>query len=268
MQKIARILAIGGSDCSGGAGIQADLKTATLLSAYCATAVTAVTVQNSKGVLQTNAVSSEVLREQIMAILEDYTPDAIKIGLLPNLSSILSMIRLLDEYDYLHNIVVDPILSSTKGHFETTDSPIDYLEGMRLLCLRADVVTPNLPELAQLLGINYVGDTPVAEKVLELVKEDDAVLLKGGHGKDDIVIDRIIYHDKEGSIIDYPIKHFRIDSRNTHGTGCVLATALACGLAYGHPLAQAASLASQFVAEKLEHSSRIDFCDGYGPVLI
>jgi len=241
--KPARILIIAGSDSSGGAGIQADIKTATALGCYAMTALTAVTVQDTRAVHKIHPIPADIVREQIFACLDDIGADAIKTGMLGSAEVVEVVADTLAKYAKGIPLVVDPVMASTSGTEFLDDRAIDALR-TKLLPL-ATLVTPNDPEVRRLsLPIPGVG-----------------VLLKGGHRNDARgVVDSLIGPD--GSHFDFVAP--RIDTTNSHGTGCTLATAIACGLGQGMSLRDAIARAHAYVHEAIR--SAPGFGKGHGPL--
>jgi hydroxymethylpyrimidine/phosphomethylpyrimidine kinase len=236
---MARLLVIAGSDSSAGAGLQADLKTAQAFQVYAQTAVTAVTVQDTNTVHAVHAVTPVLVRAQIEAALNDIGADAIKIGMLANGAIAGEVARALDGAGI--PVVIDPVLVSSSGAQLLDDAGIEVL--LARLFPRAALVTPNLPEAERLSGTQDVSEG--ANRLLKTGAK--AVLIKGGHGEGDRVRDLLFESGGRKTMFEAP----RQKSRHTHGTGCVLATAIACGLAQGKVLPEAVRLAHQFVQEAI-----------------
>jgi hydroxymethylpyrimidine/phosphomethylpyrimidine kinase len=252
----ARILIIAGSDSSGGAGIQADIKTATALGCYAMTAITAVTAQNTTGVRSIHAIPAAIVREQIDACLGDIGADAIKIGMLGTAEIVTVVAHALRAYASAIPIVLDPVMVAKGGASLIGDSAVEALK-QTLLPLAA-VVTPNLPEAAVLSGLpesEPVADTAVRIRHLGV----RAVLMKGGHAEGTTVTDTLFDGDAQHSFTSP-----RIDSRHTHGTGCTLSTAVACGLGQGMTLADAVQRAHTYVHEAIRAAP--GFGAGHGPL--
>ena len=253
-----RILVIAGSDSSAGAGIQADLKTAQAFGIYAQTVITAVTAQDTRGVQAVQVMPPELVRAQIDAALRDIGADAIKIGMLGN-AAIAAAIA-----DALENsrlpLVLDPVLVSTSGSVLLDAAGTDILKS-RLLP-RAMLVTPNLPETQVLVGISPRSDDDyrsAAECFASLGCPH--VLFKDGHGEGKTVRD--VLADGDSGVLT-PFVAPRQDSRHTHGTGCTLATAIACGLAERLPLAEAVTRAQSFVQEAIRTAPGLGA--GHGPL--
>ena len=251
-----RILAIAGSDSSGGAGIQADIKTITMLGGYAMTAITAVTAQNTLGVTAIEALSPEMVGAQIDACLSDIGADAVKIGMLgsPEIAHVVA-----DRLEALDvPIVFDPVMVATSGAVLADEATIAAFS--RLMKF-ATLTTPNLPELEVLAAAACRTDQDVIEAGLALVRSQGcAVLAKGGHTLGDRVVDRLF--EAQGGFASYDDP--RLDTRHTHGTGCTLSSAIATLLGKGWPLRDAVEEARQFVRRALITAP--GFGAGHGPM--
>lgn len=251
-----RLLIIAGSDSGGGAGVQADVKAASAFGVYAATAITAVTVQDTWKVHAVHAVPPDVIADQVRMVLDDIGADAVKIGMLGGAEAGEAVLDALAGFG--GPIVLDPVLVATSGD-ALGDDAVARLIAERFVP-RAAVVTPNLEELARLTG--QAGDAPddveAAARTL-LASGAGAVLAKGGHGTDETVTDLLV--TGEGTV---RIQHPRRDTRHTHGTGCTLASALAAGLAAGVPLDAAAREAADYVAAAIQHAPGLG--GGHGPL--
>ena len=256
-------LTIAGSDCSGGAGIQADIKTMTMNGVYAMSVITALTAQNTTGVTGIMEVSPEFLRKQLDAVFTDIFPNAVKIGMVSSPALIEVIAESLTFYK-AKNIVVDPVMVATSGAKLITDDAIDVL--VKKLMPLATVVTPNIPEGEILSGMKITSRDDM-EKAAKLISEKIStasgqavsVLLKGGHSICDA--DDVLYSD--GQISCYKGK--RIDNPNTHGTGCTLSSAIASMLAIGVPLFDAVYEAKTYITEALE--AGLDLGSGSGPLM-
>lgn len=250
-----RILIVAGSDSSGGAGIQADIKTVTMLGGYAMTAVTALTAQNTQGVRDVAPSSPDFVRAQIAACVEDIGVDAVKIGMLGG-AAIASAVA--EEMDKLAvPIVFDPVMVATSGAALADEGTIAAFA--RLMEL-ATVTTPNLPELAALTGMSPGNSVAVAEAAQVLRdRHGCAVLAKGGHGTGDRLQDILVTEDKAASFDDE-----RIDTRHTHGTGCTLSSAIATLLGHGQSLEHAVRLGRQFTRKAILAAP--GFGKGNGPL--
>ena len=249
-------LTIAGSDSSGGAGIQADIKTMTLNGVYAMSAVTALTAQNTMGVTGIFEVTPEFLAQQIDAVFVDIPPDAVKIGMVSSSELIKVIAEKLKEYN-AQNIVVDPVMVSTAGARLMKEEALEALE-TELIPLAA-VITPNIPEGSILAGVKIQN----AEDMIAAAKQIGdkfgcGVLLKGGHSISDA--DDLLY--EKGSCRWFRGK--RIDNPNTHGTGCTLSSAIAANLAKGYDLERAVERAKEYISGALE--AMLDLGKGSGPM--
>lgn len=240
--KPARILTIAGSDCSGGAGIQADLKTIAMLGSYGMSAITAITAQNTLGVFAVEALSPAMAGAQIDACISDIGVDAVKIGMLGSAAIAHEVADRLEELDV--PVVFDPVMVATSGGILADGETVAAFG--RLMAL-STLTTPNLPELAA-LG----GEAAVREKT-------KALLIKGGHGEGAVIEDRLITAQGEHIFTSQ-----RIETRHTHGTGCTLASAIACHLGQGFSLPDAIKQAGDFVHAALLAAP--GFGAGHGPL--
>ena len=247
---IPRILIIAGSDSGGGAGIQADIKTVTMLGGHAMTAVTAITAQNTCGVTAVHPIPAEVVLAQIDAVVSDLGVDAVKIGMIGSAFTANLVADRLQDLDV--PVVFDPVMVATNGSVLADDATIAAFG--RLMEL-ATVATPNLPELHRLTG----KDDPV-ESALSLVgKHGCAVLIKGGHEEGDALADALIEEDNMTSW-----QGQRINTTSTHGTGCTLASAIAVGLAGGRALSEAVARGREFVRMALLEAPGLG--QGAGPM--
>ena len=254
---IPRILIIAGSDSSGGAGIQADIKTVTMLGGYAATAITAVTVQNTLGVSAIHPIPQDVIAGQIKAVLDDIGADAIKIGMLGDTATIDTIA------DCLANvrvpIILDPVMVA-KGGAALLQEDATWALVHRLLPL-ATVLTPNIPELEILAEIEITDEADMLLAAQELLARGPrAILAKGGHLDGANVVDWLVSHNQQMRF-EAP----RIATRHTHGTGCTLASALATLVGRGVPLAQAVEQARAYVRAAIKAAP--GFGAGHGPLL-
>ena len=251
MSRPARILIIAGSDSSGGAGIQADIKTVSLLGGYAMSAITAITAQNTTGVDAVENLSENMIRKQIRSCLTDIAADAIKIGMLPTGELIEAVASELAEVDA--PIILDPVMVATSGDRLQDDAAKDTM--IRQLFPLATLITPNLPEAAMLSG------KPDPQTMLPILHDlgAKAVLLKGGHGETDKLQD--IISDANGQEI---LTSARIDTTDTHGTGCTLASAIATYIGQGHAMRDAVKHARDYVRKAIETAP--GFGRGHGPI--
>ncbi len=256
--KPARLLIIAGSDSSGGAGIQADIKTADAFGVYAMTSITAITVQNTKGVTGVHAVPPKIVRDQIMACLTDIGADAIKTGMLVNAAIVKVIAETLAKYARGIPLVVDPVMVSTSGVTLLDNAAEDILK-KRLLPL-ATLVTPNIPEAKRLTGIRGSRRGDIRSAAARLREMGARVaLIKGGHSTHATIDDVLVWEGGE-DIFAFP----RIKTRHTHGTGCTLATAIACGLAQGLSLPLAVGRAREYVQAAIETAPGLG--KGHGPI--
>ncbi|HKA73257.1 MAG TPA: bifunctional hydroxymethylpyrimidine kinase/phosphomethylpyrimidine kinase [Xanthobacteraceae bacterium] len=250
---------IAGSDSSGGAGIQADLKTFSALGVYGASVITALTAQNTRGVSAIHDVPPDFIAAQIDAVFSDLKVDAVKIGMLSQPAVIEAVTAGLERHR-AREVVLDPVMVAASGDRLLAPDAIDVLR--RVLIPRARVITPNLPEAAALLG------DPVAADETEMRRQGErllalgcgAVLMKGGHGEGPQSVDLLV---EAGSVARFAAD--RIATRNTHGTGCTLSSAIAAGLARGRDLAAAVGEAKAYVTASIAAADRLQVGSGHGP---
>jgi hydroxymethylpyrimidine/phosphomethylpyrimidine kinase len=251
---------IAGSDSSGGAGIQADLKTFAALGVYGASVIAALTAQNTRGVAAIHDVPADFVTAQIDAVFSDLAVAAVKIGMLARAPVIAAVAAGLDRWAG-ENVVLDPVMVATSGDRLLAPDAIDALK--RELIPRARIVTPNLPEAAALLDTTIAADDDemVAQAKRILALGAKAVLIKGGHGTGPDSVDFLV----DGpSVTRLAFK--RIATRNTHGTGCTLSAAIAAGLAKGEDLAAAVRAAKAFVTDAIAAADRLAVGQGHGPL--
>ncbi len=256
-----RILAIAGSDSSGGAGVQADIKTITMLGGYAMTAITTVTAQNSVGVQAIAPMAGDVVGQQIASCLTDIGVDAIKIGMLHDAGIIAHTADALSELEV--PVVLDPVMISTSGTALITK---DAISAMReKLFPLATLITPNLAELGHLLKRNLTTSDQMAKAAEELSEQSGAaVLAKGGHTEHERIIDVLMQRDESKVWRAAQFDHARIDTPHTHGTGCTLSSAIATLLGHGQPLEHAVRLGRNFVLRAIEEAP--GFGAGNGPL--
>lgn len=262
MKKYNRVLSIAGSDSGGGAGIQADIKAISANACFATTAVTAITAQNTLGVMDIHPVPVSSLRAQIKAVLEDIGTDSVKIGMLHNSETIHTVCETLEEAR-ISNIVLDPVMVATSGNKLLQDEAIETLK-TRLIPM-ARVITPNIPEAELLLGrdIKEQSKLPVFAEELSKRYNGVSVLLKAGHLQDDDLID-VFFNAEKNEVIE--LKSKRIYSKNTHGTGCTLSSALAAFLASDFDLSEAARSAKDYINHSILEGSEYETGGGHGPV--
>jgi len=252
-----RILAIAGSDSSGGAGIQADIKTITMLGGYAMTAVTAITAQNTCGVQGIAPIAPTMVAQQIASCTSDIGVDAVKIGMLHDSEVIAAVAAALEGLAV--PVVLDPVMIATSG--AALIDP-DAVAAMReLLFPEATLLTPNLPELAALAGRSFHGVAAMTAAAEELAEASGAaVLAKGGHGEGERVTD-VLFVPGQAPLA---FEHARLDTVHTHGTGCTLSSAIATLLGRGEPLAEAVRRARHFVFEAIRAAP--GYGTGHGPL--
>ena len=255
---------IAGSDSSGGAGIEADLKTFSALGVYGAAVVTALTAQNTKGVFGIHDVPADFIAAQIDAVFSDLEIGAVKIGMLGNAGAIDTVAAALDRYRPRH-VVLDPVMVATSG---ARLLDVDAMGHLRELVSRTHVVTPNLPEAAALLDVPQARDEKEMRAQAEILLKlgVGAVLIKGGHLDDDRAaggesVDLLV---QAGSCVRLVAP--RVATKNTHGTGCTLASAIAAGLAKGLAPEAAAREAKAYVSAAIAAADRLGVGSGRGPV--
>ena len=257
MYPQSRVLIIAGSDSGGGAGIQADIKTVTSLGSYAMTAVTAVTAQNTMGVKEITLIPKKNVQKQITMILDDIGADAVKIGMLHNVSIIKCVHHILKKYN-LKNIVIDPVMVAKGGTKLINNNSITFLK--KLLLPLAKLITPNIPEAEVLIGCSISNKEDMieaAKKILNMGPKN--VLLKGGHLKSKMIFDILI--TQQG------IKVFskkKIKTKNTHGTGCTLSSALATCLSQKKNIYKSCKISLNYVNRAITYAP--GYGKGFGPL--
>lgn len=252
-------LTIAGSDSGGGAGIQADLKTFSALGVYGTSVITAMTAQNTKGVFAIHEVPAEFIAAQMDAVFSDFEVTAVKVGMLGNAAAIGIVAGELRRRR-ARNVVLDTVMASSSG--EKLLRP-DAIGSLRELIAQASIVTPNLPEAAALLGgsVARSEDEMRAQAQKLLALGAGAVLIKGGHAEGPESADLLVERDACTRLTA-----LRVETRNTHGTGCTLASAIAAGLAKGLPLADAVRTAKAYIGAAIAAADRLQVGSGAGPV--
>ena len=259
--KYNTVLTIAGSDSGGGAGIQADIKAISAMGCFASSAITAITAQNTLGVDAVHPVPLDILAAQIDAVLSDIGTDAIKIGMLHSVEVVSLVADKIEQYG-ITNVVLDPVMVSTSGHKLIEDNAIEIMKN-RLIPL-ARVITPNLPEAEILSGCTITAQQEFPQ-IATLLSHNNStsVLLKAGHLNGDTLTD-YFYNAEDGSMTLLPSK--RVDTRNTHGTGCTLSSALAAALARGESLTEAAISAKRYIEQAIITGAKYDIGHGHGPV--
>ena len=261
MKQPAIVLTIAGSDSSGGAGIQADIKAISALGSYAASVITSVTAQNTLGVQGIHPIPTDMVRQQIEAVMDDLHPEAIKIGMVCDKNIARTIAECIEKY-HPKWVVYDPVMVSTSGHKLMTDDTIETIR--QELIPRATLITPNLHEARILTGheLNTIGDM---EKHAEILSKTFrcSVLIKGGHLESDETYD-ILYDIDEGKCFHYTAP--KIESHNLHGTGCTLSSAIATKLSQGHSLKESIALAKDYVTKAIDASKHMEIGHGHGPL--
>lgn len=256
------VLSIAGSDSGGGAGIQADIKTVSALGCYAHTAITAVTVQNTMGVGYVFPVPAHIVQRQIEAVLDDIGADAVKTGMLQCAGTVRIVASVLKRYA-ISNFVLDPVMVSTSGHRLLEEDAISLM--CDELIPLARVITPNIPEAEILLdGVKLKQQEELPEAAIRLARKYGvSVLLKAGHLSGNVLTDYLYDICSEELL---PLPSLRIETPNTHGTGCTLSAALAAALAQGKPLAEAAKAAKEYTHGAIRSGANLRIGHGHGPV--
>ena len=267
MKTYPRVLTIAGSDSGGGAGIQADIKSISATGSYAASAITAITVQNTVGVSGVHPVPVETIVGQIDAVLDDIGADAVKIGMLSSVEVVLAVRDALLKHG-IDNIVLDPVMVATSGDRLIEESAVQVLS--EELAPIARVLTPNIPEAEILSGMKITSQDDLPEVALRLSEAVSArgsrkvsVLMKAGHLKEEKLVD-YFYNAEDGHLLE--LESRRVHSVNTHGTGCTLSSAFASYLAQGLSLDDAAREAKNYIARAIESGADYSIGHGHGPV--
>lgn len=259
MNKIAQALTMAGSDSGGGAGIQADLKTFQMQGVFGMSVITAVTAQNTLGVTDIHYIPLTVIQNQLSAIFDDFSPTAMKIGMLGTAEIVQCVAEDL-RARHIQNLVVDPVMIAKGGTKLLQDSAIKAMR--ELLLPLADVVTPNLPEVETLVGFKVTSEAEI-QKSAQILQKMGAktVIIKGGHSENSnshLCQDWVFTPDG-----DFTLECPRFDTNQTHGTGCTFSACLTAELAKGNPLEQACHTAKAFITEGISHPLNIGH--GQGP---
>lgn len=260
MKHYKRALTIAGSDPSGGAGIQADLKTFSACGCYGMSVVTAVVDENTVSVRGVHPIPPEFVAGQICSVLDDLGADAVKIGMLHSSELILAVRDTLARYP-IRNIVLDPVMVATSGDKLLQDEAVEALQ--QELLPRVRVITPNIPEAEILLGRRIERQEELPDLARELSKGRVSVLLKAGHLADRELVDVFYNAEEDRTLL---LRSERIATRNTHGTGCTLSSAVAAFLARGFELDDAVSRAKNYIDEAIRRGADYEIGHGYGPV--
>lgn len=256
-----RVLSIAGSDPSGGAGIQADLKAFSACGCYGTTAIVAVVDENTVGVTGVHPIPVEFVKGQITSVLDDIGADAIKIGMLHSSELIRGIKETLDKYQ-IKNIVLDPVMVATSGDPLLQEEAIQTLKEVLIPHVR--ILTPNIPEAEILLERKIEHQEELPALATELGKKYGvSVLLKAGHLTDDVLID-IFYNVESDEIVE--LKSDRVYTPNTHGTGCTFSSAVAAYLAHDLPMNEAVKKAKEYMVNAIEKGAHYEIGKGHGPV--
>ncbi|RUM44412.1 MAG: bifunctional hydroxymethylpyrimidine kinase/phosphomethylpyrimidine kinase [Desulfocapsa sp.] len=260
-KKYCRVLSIAGSDSSAGAGIQADLKTFGANGCYGMTVITALTAQNTREIMAIHPVPLDFVQQQMEAVLSDIGTDAVKIGMLYSAELIERIAQQLRRFN-LKNIVLDPVMRATSGDSLLQDAAITALK--KYLIPLADLITPNFPEAGGLLGRGIHADQNLEQVAAEIAALGCAnVLIKGGHVRDQNSDDLLYLGDEERSVVFHGV---RVDTDNTHGTGCTLSAAIAAYMARGKSIEAAVGLAKKYISGAIVAGADYRLGHGHGPV--
>lgn len=255
------LLSIAGSDCSGGAGIQADIKTISALGGYAATVITAVTAQNTLGVQAVHPLPADIVRAQILSVMDDLQPAAVKIGMVHNAAIVQVIAQCLQKYRPGF-IVYDPVMISTSGRrLMTEETMLTIKEELFPLCT---LITPNLSEASMLTGqsISTPAEMELAARLLSR-RYHTAILIKGGHLQGNEMCDVLCTYPSTTCQLYTSSK---IESSNLHGTGCTLSSAIATFLAYDHSLDEAVRRAKDYISTAIRNGSALNIGHGNGPL--
>lgn len=263
------VISIAGSDSVGGAGIQADIKAISATGSYAATAITAVTVQNTLGVEAVHPVPPEIVEAQINSVLSDIGADAVKIGMLHSAELIRGVKRSLKKFD-ITNIVLDPVMVSTSGHRLLQEDAVQVL--INELIPMARIITPNIPEAEILLGRSISSQKELGNAAIDLSKKFSvSVLMKAGHAKvnstslsGQALLTDVFYNAEDDKLSELPSLY--INTRNTHGTGCTLSSAIASYLAQGESLENAVRRGKVYITNAIKCGAEYEIGHGHGPV--
>lgn len=260
IKKYPSVLSIAGFDGSGGAGLQADIKTTSALGCYSTSVLTALPIQNTTGVKNIYSIPTKAVEEQIHAVLDDIFPDAIKIGMVHSCELVHIICHVLDQYPKI-KLVFDPVMISTSGHRLIEEKTIQTI--IEKLFPLATIITPNLDEAAVLanMSIETVDEMYIAGEKIKALKSE-SLLLKGGHLKTEQLTS--LYFAKDGSIDEFHSRKF--ETNNCHGSGCTLSSAIASYLALGKTEKEAVKLAQEYVTKAIEAGKDVVTGKGNGPL--
>lgn len=256
------VLTIAGSDSSGGAGIQADLKTFSALGVYGASAITAITAQNTQGVHSQCALNPQIVYDQIIAVVDDLHPSLVKIGMLSNVDIVFAVVEALGKYSL--PIVLDPVMVSTSGHRLLSVEAQEVVK--KKLLPMSMLVTPNIPEMKALTNMPLSANEEKEKAALYLMNYGaKAILLKGGHEESDVKAD-ILFSNTANGIKTSIFTSETIVTSNIHGTGCTLSSAITAFMARGFCLEEAVTEAKKYITKAIRYGSDITIGHGFGPV--
>ena len=259
-KRYISVLTIAGSDSGGGAGIQGDLKTFSALGCFGTSAITAITVQNTLGVKAIHSVPPDIIEGQILAVIEDIKPKAIKIGMMDRPEVVEVIVKVLKNHPYIP-VVFDPVMVATSGHKLILEETIEVLSRDLIPLVR--LVTPNMDEAAILSGMELKDKDSLEMAGLKILSQGaNAVLVKGGHLKGDTVYDILIQDANRVTVFESD----KIHTLNVHGTGCTLSSAIAAEIAKGHPMAEAVDLARAYVWNAIDGGKDVVTGSGNGPL--
>ena len=256
------VLTIAGSDSSGGAGIQADLKTFSALGVYGASAITAITAQNTQGVHSQCALNPQMVYDQIIAVVDDLNPSFVKIGMLSNVDIVLAVVEALSKYSL--PVVLDPVMVSSSGHRLLSVEAQEIVK--KKLLPMSMLVTPNIPEMKALTNMPLSTNEEKEKAALYLMNYGaKAILLKGGHEESDVKAD-ILFSNTANGIKTSIFTSETIVTSNIHGTGCTLSSAITAFMARGFCLEEAVTEAKKYITKAIRYGSDITIGHGFGPV--
>lgn len=252
-------LTIAGSDCSGGAGIQADIKTMSALGVYSAAVITAVTVQNTLGVQAVEPVSPAIVAAQIHAVMEDIRPAAVKVGMVCGVETVEAIAGALEKYA-VRCLVIDPVMVSSSGMRLMAEDAMDVF--CRRLMPMSSMLTPNIPEAEIIAGMPITDEASCDKAGKAIAARCNTVLIKGGHAAGKVKTDRL--YDAEKMLAS--MESTEVETRNTHGTGCTLSAAITAFHALGMSSVEACEKAKEYVTRALQAGSGITIGAGCGPL--
>ena len=257
----SRVMTIAGSDPSGGAGVQADIKTISACGCYATSAIVALVDENTVGVYDVLPVPEKFVAAQIHSILDDVGTDAVKIGMLHSADLIRTVRNTLDAYPEIKNIVLDPVMVATSGDPLLEEDAVATLRDV--LIPRSRIITPNIPEAEILLGHKIGSQDELPDAAVELSRFGASVMLKAGHLSDEKLVD--VFYNAETKETIY-LESKRMDTVNTHGTGCTLSSAIASFMAKGNSLNDSVRSAKEYISNAIASGSQYKIGKGHGPV--